>query len=84
MLVVPAFETSDYRLAVPTDKAGFLHAWDAGEVRPFREDVWPAAHRATDFGRWRHASLPYAIDWQQGARGVGSWGAWVRCGAAEA
>ncbi|EDQ88919.1 uncharacterized protein MONBRDRAFT_21521 [Monosiga brevicollis MX1] len=62
--VVPAFETPQYRLPRFGTKAALLEAWDLGLLRPFRMDLWPVAHRPTDYHRWSGTTDPYAIDWQ--------------------
>ena len=64
-LVVPAFETKDYRSAAPASKAELLAALDHGQIQAFRADVWPQGHGPTDYARWRQADAaraqPYSV-----------------------
>jgi len=65
-LVVPAFETSQYRFKMPASKAELLSLWDNGGVSPFRFEVWEAGHAPTDYDKWRTATAPYLIQWAEG------------------
>ena len=65
-LVVPALETHDYRPdGLPATKAEVVKRLDLGRLATFRQDDWPAGHRATNFPRWRAATQPYAVAWQE-------------------
>ena len=33
---------------------------------PSRYHVWPRGHRATNYGKWRVATKPYRVRWEQG------------------
>ncbi len=65
-IVIPAFETAQYRFKVPSDKSELVRLWDVGAVTTFREFVWPKGHAPTDYDRWRIADSPYIINWQEG------------------
>ncbi|XP_048481202.1 xylosyl- and glucuronyltransferase LARGE2s [Plutella xylostella] len=62
-LVVPAFETTRYRVSPPRDKAALL-ARLRSDVAPFRAREWPRGHRATNYSRWITATEPYEVEWQ--------------------
>ncbi len=65
-LVIPAFETAQYRFKMPSDKRELIRQWDIGAVTTFREVVWPKGHAPTDYDKWRVADEPYIINWQEG------------------
>lgn len=60
-LIVPAFETFQYRLNFPKSKGELLTMLNTGEISPFREDVWQAGHGATDYAQWKAATRPYEV-----------------------
>jgi len=65
-LILPALETPRYQLKdVPTSKAAAVAALDVGDLYPFRYHEWSKGHAATDFGRWRAATKPYKVEWQE-------------------
>ena len=57
-LVVPAFETLQYKMIFPESKMELLQRLNMGEVLPFRKEVWKAGHDATDYTRWKLATRP--------------------------
>ncbi|KAF6033547.1 GYLTL1B [Bugula neritina] len=63
-LVVPAFETQQYRPAMPYDKVELKKYVDTGQIQIFRYDVWPAGHRPTNYSRWFNSSQPYEVSWE--------------------
>ena len=67
LLVVPAFESNQYLSSgrLPGTKAELVARLDLGEVAPFRWREWPRGHAPTNFPRWRTATLPYTVAWQQ-------------------
>ena len=67
LLVVPAFESNQYLSSgrLPGTKAELVARQDLGEVAPFRWREWPRGHAPTNFPRWRTATLPYTVAWQQ-------------------
>ena len=65
-LVVAAFETQRYRLTdFPKTKAETLNLLDVGTLLTFRYHVWAKGHRATDYSKWRTATTPYKVYWEQ-------------------
>lgn len=65
-LVVPAFETQRYRLdEFPRTKADVIRLLDEGTLFTFRYHVWTKGHDATNFAKWRTATTPYKILWEQ-------------------
>ena len=62
--MVPAFETTEYRYETANNKLELLAQLERGVVRPFRASLFPRGHAPTDYARWSHATLPYAVDWQ--------------------
>ncbi|PVD33722.1 hypothetical protein C0Q70_04982 [Pomacea canaliculata] len=64
-LVVPAFETQRYRLQFPKSKAELLSMLDMGTLFTFRYHVWPKGHAPTNFAKWRTATTPYTVNWEQ-------------------
>ncbi|KAK4319840.1 hypothetical protein Pmani_009257 [Petrolisthes manimaculis] len=63
--VVPAFETQRYRLSFPHSKAELLNRLDMGELFTFRYHVWTKGHAPTNFAKWRTATTPYKVPWEQ-------------------
>ncbi|KAH9488917.1 LARGE xylosyl- and glucuronyltransferase 1 [Bulinus truncatus] len=64
-LVVPAFETQRYRLQFPKSKTELLSMLDMGTLFTFRYHVWPKGHEPTNFAKWRTATTPYTVRWEQ-------------------
>eukprot|EP00795_Rhopilema_esculentum_P011669 gene11669-21919_t len=64
-IVVPAFETFQYKLDFPSSKEKLLELLDSGILTTFRHSVWPQGHAATDFKRWRSENNNYKIKWQR-------------------
>lgn len=31
------------------------------QIQPFRTDIWPAGHNATDYDKWKEAESPYEV-----------------------
>ncbi|GMT35690.1 hypothetical protein PFISCL1PPCAC_26987 [Pristionchus fissidentatus] len=66
-LVIPAFEiSSTERIQFPETKEELLEDWDEGKVQPFRTNIWPAGHNATDYEQWRDSEESYEVQWQPG------------------
>uniref|UniRef100_A0A6A7FS34 Glycosyltransferase-like protein LARGE1 n=2 Tax=Hirondellea gigas TaxID=1518452 RepID=A0A6A7FS34_9CRUS len=63
--VVPAFETQRYRLSFPHSKAELLNRLDMGELFTFRYHVWTKGHAPTNFAKWRTATTPYKVQWEE-------------------
>lgn len=65
-LVVPAFETHDFKFDLPStlDKAKQLLR--SGEWNVFRSKEWGLGHAATRSDKWISALLPYLVDWEPG------------------
>ncbi|VDO97581.1 unnamed protein product [Soboliphyme baturini] len=63
-LIVPVFETFKYDLDYPKTKSELLKMLDNEEVFIFKQRVFPAGHKETDFHRWRNAKLPYKVNWR--------------------
>ena len=68
-LVIPAFETREYRPQLPTTKTQLLDMMSDGEITPFRQHEWPVGHAPTDYVRWSKAVKPYYVDWEPGVLG---------------
>lgn len=64
-IVIPAFETFQYKLDFPNSKSKLLELLDSGIISTFRYSVWPEGHRATNFHRWRSATKDYKIKWEK-------------------
>ncbi|XP_078346641.1 xylosyl- and glucuronyltransferase LARGE1-like [Oculina patagonica] len=63
--VVPAFETLHYKLAFPKTKAQLLSLWDLGSIFTFRHHEWSKGHAPTNYAKWRTATTPYTIQWEE-------------------
>lgn len=63
--VVPAFETLHYKLDFPKTKAQLLSQWDLGSIFTFRHHEWSKGHAATNYAKWRTATTPYTIQWEE-------------------
>lgn len=64
-LIVPAFESKEYKFNFPKDKQELKTQLNLGEVSAFRERIWPAGHRQTDFDRWKSSSDVYEVEWSR-------------------
>ncbi|KJE88518.1 glycosyltransferase-like protein LARGE1, variant [Capsaspora owczarzaki ATCC 30864] len=64
-LVVPAFETFHYKFAFPANKNKLNSMLDAESIVSFRANEWPRGHSPTDFNKFRLATAPYVIQWQE-------------------
>lgn len=63
-MVVPAFETYQYKLEFPETKPQLLSMLDKGKLEMFRESVWPQGHAPTDYEQWKRSDENYKISWQ--------------------
>lgn len=63
-LVVPVFESSQYKFEFPAGKTELLQQISLGQVTMFREQLWPRGQAPTDYARWRTATRPYDVVWQ--------------------
>ncbi|VDL89438.1 unnamed protein product [Schistocephalus solidus] len=59
--VIPAFETFFTQIHFPANKSELLNQINAGVVKPFRIDVWPTGHQATNYTHWYNSSIPYEV-----------------------
>ncbi|VDK69998.1 unnamed protein product [Dibothriocephalus latus] len=62
--VIPAFETFYTQINFPINKSELLNQIKTGVVKPFRIDVWPAGHQATNYTHWYNSSVPYEVKWE--------------------
>lgn len=63
-LVVPAFESKEYKLEFPGSKRELIKQLDLGMVTRFRESLWPQGQAATDYDKWKVSTQPYEIAWR--------------------
>lgn len=63
--VVPAFETLHYKVTFPKTKAQLLSTWDLGTVFTFRHHEWSKGHAPTNYAKWRSATTPYTVQWEE-------------------
>ena len=64
-LVVPAFESLQYKFQFPHDKSTLLKILQQKDnIKIFRHKIWKKGHMATNFNKWYKASNPYRISWQ--------------------
>ncbi|XP_065647225.1 xylosyl- and glucuronyltransferase LARGE2s isoform X2 [Hydra vulgaris] len=63
-VVVPAFETYQYKLDYPLSKKQLIEYWGSQKVDTFRGEVWQQGHAATDFQRWKTSSTDYEVRWE--------------------
>lgn len=63
-IVIPAFETFQYKLKFPKTKDDLLLLWKNKTIETFRESVWLKGHAPTDFERWKSANENYKITWE--------------------
>lgn len=63
-LVIPAFETLQYKFQFPNNKAELINQLNLGSITTFRAQIWPKGHSPTDFSRWKVATKPYRVDWK--------------------
>ncbi|XP_020899478.1 LARGE xylosyl- and glucuronyltransferase 2 [Exaiptasia diaphana] len=63
--VVPAFETPRYKLNFPRTKPELLSQWDLGNVFTFRSNEWSKGHAPTNYAKWRTATTPYTVQWEE-------------------
>lgn len=64
VLVIPAFETVQYKFEFPLNKAELLTQLNLGSISMFREQIWPQGQTPTDYSRWKISTKPYKVDWQ--------------------
>nr|VZI51921.1 unnamed protein product [Spirometra erinaceieuropaei] len=62
--VIPAFETFYTQFLFPANKTELLNQINTGVVKPFRIDLWPAGHQATNYTHWYKSSIPYEVKWE--------------------
>jgi glycosyltransferase-like protein LARGE len=63
-LVIPAFESLQYRLEFPHDKQTLLKMLQLKlGIQIFRQDIWENGHSAVNYDKWYQASNPYKISW---------------------
>lgn len=62
-LIVPAFESKEYKFDYPSSKEELKKSLDLGEVSVFRDQIWPDGHKQTDFEKWRSSSNIYEVQW---------------------
>lgn len=62
-LVVPAFESQEYKLSFPQDKETLLNHISNNKIKPFRVNVWKRGHQATNYDKWYIADRPYKVNW---------------------
>ncbi|CAJ0928179.1 unnamed protein product, partial [Mesorhabditis belari] len=63
-LILPAFETVNGNSFESMNKNDFLELWAQKRVRPFRQEIWPQGHFATDFEKWKTSEGVYEISYQ--------------------
>jgi len=63
--VVPAFETLYYKVTFPNTKAQLLSMWDLGTMFTFRHHEWSKGHAPTNYAKWRTATTPYTVQWEE-------------------
>lgn len=64
-VVVPAFETLHYKVTFPKTKAQLLTMWDLGTMFTFRHHEWSKGHAPTNYAKWRSATTPYTVQWEE-------------------
>ena len=62
-LVVPAFETLQYKISFPKNKATLLKQYESGDVQVFRHSIWKKGHAATNYKKWTSSIYPYKVKW---------------------
>ena len=64
-LVVPAFESLQYRVKLPANKSELVSMLDRSELFTFRYHVWKEGHAPTNYDHWKTAQRPYKISWAE-------------------
>ncbi|CAM9740232.1 unnamed protein product, partial [Hapterophycus canaliculatus] len=49
-----------------SSKGSLLQQWGEGRVVPFASRVWTQGHRASNFDKWKGASTPYEVQYEEG------------------
>ena len=62
-LIVPAFETLEYKYNFPHNKEDLLKQIKEGLVQAFHYRYWSAGHAPTNYTKWAHARYPYSVEW---------------------
>jgi glycosyltransferase-like protein LARGE len=62
-LIVPAFESFQYKVSYPTTKTDLLKKYQQGKIVPFRVREWPKGHSPTNFDRWFREKESYKVNW---------------------
>ena len=63
VLIVPAFESLQYRFDYPIDKQTLVKSIEEGGIATFRHKIWEKGHSATNYNKWYDASSPFKINW---------------------
>jgi len=64
-LIVPAFESLQYRVKLPANKSELISMLDRNELFTFRYYVWKEGHAPTNYDHWRAAHRPYKVSWAE-------------------
>ncbi len=63
LLVVPAFESQQYKVTFPRDKDELLRMLENKTLATFRSNEWTRGHAPTNYKHWKQTSKPYKIKW---------------------
>lgn len=63
-LVIPAFETQQYRFEFPSNKADLIEEINLGHIMIFKQQIWRRGHAPTDYSKWVRSTKPYSVAWQ--------------------
>ncbi len=63
LLVVPAFETHQYKIDYPRNKEELLKMLENRSLTTFRSNEWTRGHAPTNYEHWKQTGKPYKIKW---------------------
>lgn len=63
LLVIPAFETHQYKSTYPQNKVELLKMLENETVSTFRYHEWTRGHAPTNYEHWKQTGKPYKIKW---------------------
>ncbi|XP_060532488.1 xylosyl- and glucuronyltransferase LARGE2s-like isoform X2 [Cylas formicarius] len=61
--IVPSFELSTRKGALPGSKLDLINAIDKKEAVPFLFNIWNSGQASTNYKRWRDELHPYKVKW---------------------
>jgi len=65
-LITTAFGLKENLSITDWRKRDILIEWEKGNAVQFQKDIWEQGHHATNYTKWRSATVPYAVNFEYG------------------